>query len=155
MAKNPKQVTIEGAQILFRNFEGKEGQYNRKGDRNFACILPTEELAEEMLHDGWNVKYLKAREEGDAEVPYIQITVNFQNKPPRIVMIAGGVRTNLTEDTVEVLDWADIANVDLIFNAYEWEVNGKSGIKAYLKTMFVTVEEDDLERKYSSEYADD
>jgi len=147
MGKNA--VTIEGAQIIFRNFEGKEGQYNRKGDRNFAVIIPTEEFAEQLLRDGWNVKYLQPREEGDVPTPYLQISVNFHNKPPRIVMITSTARTNLTEETVEVLDWADIATVDMIFNAYEWEVNGKSGVKAYLKTLYVTAEEDDLERKYA------
>lgn len=144
-----KQVTIEGAQLLFRNFEGKEGQYNQEGSRNFACIIPTEELAEALLRDGWNIKYLNPRDEGDEPTPYIQIAVNYQNKPPRVVMIAGGVRTALDEKSVAVLDWADMANVDLIFNAYEWEVNGKTGTKAYLKTMFVTVMEDEIERKYA------
>jgi hypothetical protein len=55
-------VLMEGVRIIFRNFAGKEGQYNREGDRNFGVILP-DDVAQQMLADGWNVKYLKPREE--------------------------------------------------------------------------------------------
>lgn len=144
----PEKVMIEGASIIFRNFEGKESQYNTKGQRNFAVILD-ENNAEKLLREGWNVKRLNPQEEGDIPVPYIPVAVNFKNRPPRIVMISSSSRTNLNEDTVEVLDWADIRNVDLIFNAYNWEVGDKVGKKAYLKSMYVTIEEDELERKYA------
>lgn len=152
--KPPASVTFENAQLIFRNFEGKEGQYNRKGDRNFAIIIPTEELAQQMLQDGWNVKYLNPREEGDDPTPYLQIAVNFQNKPPKIITITSSTRTVLNEETVELLDWAEFSNVDLIFNAYEWEVNGKKGIKAYLKSMYAVLEEDELDLKYAVEDSD-
>jgi hypothetical protein len=148
MAKDSKQIVIEGAKLIFKNFEGKEGPFNMKGSRNFSVVLPPE-YAEQLLQDGWNVKFLEPREEGDTPTPYLGVAVNFQNRPPRVVMISGTRRTNLTEKTVEVLDWADISNVDLIITPYEWTVNDKSGIKAYLKSLYVTIEEDELERKYA------
>ncbi len=64
-------------------------------------------------------------------------------------MITSTSRTHLDESSVPVLDWAEIQTADLIARAYEWEVNGKSGIKAYLQSLFVTIEEDALERKYA------
>jgi len=141
-------VTIEGARIVFRNFAGEEGQYNRKGDRNFAVLLDPD-VAEEMAKDGWNIKTLRAREEDEEPQPYVQVSVSYKGRPPRIVMVTSKGRTTIPEDQVEVLDWVDIANVDLILNPYQWAVSGKTGVKAYLKSMFVTIEEDELERKYS------
>ncbi len=142
-----KTFMVEDARIIFRNFEGKEGQYNRAGDRNFAVILD-DETAVQMLEDGWNVKYLNAQDEGDEDTPYISVSVSFKNRPPRVVLVTSSSRTNLTEDNIEILDWADIKLVDLVCRGYEWVVGDKSGTKAYLKTMFVTIEEDELEKKY-------
>lgn len=144
-------VLMEGVRIVFRNFAGKEGQYNREGDRNFAVLLD-DRVAEEMARDGWNVKWLKPREdaeEGETPQAYLQVSVNFKGRPPRIVLITSRGRTNLDEDSIEMLDWADIQNVDLIVRPYEWSVNGKTGIKAYLQSIYVTIEEDALERKYA------
>lgn len=147
---NPKlsNITIEDARLVFRNFSGKEGQYNREGDRNFAVILP-DALAEEMGTGGWNIKYLKPRDEDDQPTPYVQVTVGYKGKPPRVVMISSRGRTNLGEEDVNVLDWAEIEKADLIIRPYEWVVNGKTGIKAYLQSLFITISEDELELKYA------
>jgi len=149
MPAQDNTVLMEGVRIIFRNFAGKEGQYNREGDRNFAVLLD-EKVAKAMDEDGWNVKMLRPRTEEEGEEPqaYLPISVNFKGRPPRIVMITSRGRTHLDEDTVESLDWADIINVDLIVRPYEWVVNDKSGIKAYLQALYVTIEEDPLEIKY-------
>lgn len=146
--KDVGNILFEGARIIFRNFAGVEGQFNREGDRNFCLLLAPEDAAQ-MLNDGWNVKYLRPREEGDEPQPYIQVSVSYKNRPPKIRMITSRGQTDLPEDLISVLDWAEIANVDLIVNPYSWSVNGKSGIKAYLKTLYVTIAEDELERKYA------
>lgn len=148
MVDEAKTFMIEDAQLVFRNFSGAEGQYNRAGDRNFGVILD-EKIAKVMLKDGWNVKMLASREEGEPDTPYIQVAVGFKVRPPKIVMITSVSRTYLNEDSVGVLDWADVQTCDLIARAYEWDVNGKQGIKAYLQSMFITIEEDALERKYA------
>jgi len=141
-------VVLEGVRIVFRNFAGKEGQYNREGDRNFGVLLD-EDVATAMAKDGWNVKWLKAREEDESEQAYLSVTVGYKGRPPRVAMITSRGRTALSEDEIEVLDWVDIENVDLIVRPYEWVVNGKTGIKAYLKSIFVKINEDALELKYA------
>lgn len=148
MADNAKTVKVEDARLIFRNFQGKEGQYNREGDRSFAVVLPAD-VASEMLADGWNVRELAAREDGDEPTPYVSVSVSFDNRPPRVVLLTSTTRTQLDDKSIDVLDWADIRLADLIIRGYEWTVNGKQGVKAYLQTLFVTIEEDELEAKYN------
>lgn len=140
---------VEDAQLLFRNFSGRESQYNREGDRNF-CVVLDPQTAERMEADGWNIKQTKGdEEEGEPGTFYIQIGVGFKFKAPTIWVITESSRTRYNEDLVGTLDWAEIKTCDLIARAYHWDVGGKSGIKAYLKSMYITIEEDALERKYA------
>lgn len=152
MANDNSTVLMEGVQIVFRNFTGKEQQYNKEGDRNFAVLLD-ETIAKMMAEDGWNVKWLRPREgdEGDdtEEQPYLPVSIRFDVFPPNVTLITSRNRTHLDESTIEMLDYAEITNVDLIVRPYTWTVNGKVGIKAYVKTMFVTIEEDELVKKYA------
>lgn len=55
----------------------------------------------------------------------------------------------MDEESIDVLDWADIKTADLIARGYDWAVNDKTGTKAYLQSLFVTIEEDALEQKYA------
>jgi hypothetical protein len=147
MADEAKQIVVENARLLFMNFKGKEGPYNREGDRNFNLVLDPA-TAEQMLEDGWNIKYLKARDEGDEPTPMVEVAVSFKNRPPRVIILTKTSRTQLDEGSVEIVDHLDIVNVDLVVRGYEWAVNDKTGVKAYLQSMFITIQEDPLEAKY-------
>lgn len=144
-----KNLAIENARILFRNFSGKPGRFNNEGNRNFCVVIEDSHLASALVRDGWNVRYLKPRSEDEEPQPYLQVAVRFDNFPPKIVLITSNGKTILEEGEVNILDWADIENVDLIINPSHYNVNGKEGIKAYLKSMYVTIEEDEFEQKYS------
>jgi hypothetical protein len=145
MVKN--NIVIEGARIGFRNFSGKEGQYNAAGRRNFCVFLETE-LANTLQDDGWNVRWLQPRDEMEDQQGYLPVEVSFKNKPPKIVMISHNGKRNIDEESIPILDWIEIAEVDLIINPYNWSVSNKSGVKAYLKSMYITLVEDEFERKY-------
>jgi hypothetical protein len=149
MSRNDKNRIIEDVTIAFRNFEGKEDTYNRAGDRNFAILLD-EDLAAEMERDGWNVKHLKAREDDETPQAYIQVAVSYKARPPKIGMVTSKGLTYLGEDEVEMLDWVDIETADVTLNPYEWAVNGKTGVKAYLQSLFIKIEEDYLQQKWTA-----
>lgn len=149
MAEKKIFKDVKSGAIRFRNFSGKEGKFNKEGDRNF-CILLDPESADKMISEGWNVRFLNPRDDGDEPTPYIQVKVGFGGKgrPPKIVMISKRGQTQIGEDEVNILDWAEIDFADIAINPYHYTVNGKSGVKAYLKTMYVTIVEDEFEDQY-------
>lgn len=142
-----ENIVVENARIAFRNFSGKEGRFNPEGRRNF-CVFLDKEVAEKLEGDGWNIRWLEPRDPDEEKQAYLQVTVSYDNVPPKIVLITSHGKTVLDEETVGSLDWAEISSVDLVINPYNWNVNGKSGVKAYVKSMYVTITEDPFEEKY-------
>lgn len=141
---------IDNARITFRNFEGKPGQYNAAGQRNFHIVLP-EDVAQALIEDGFNVKSRPPREEGDSPFYHLKVNVKMDsNIPPKIYVVTSKGRRQLTEDMLQMVDWADFANIDLIFSRYkrDWG-DGRVTVTAYLQTFFGTIREDELELRYA------
>lgn len=148
MAGRDQNVTVRDARIIFKNFTGKEGMYNRAGDRNFAVILD-EDIAERLLGDNWNVKRMKPNEDGQ-ETPYLGVAVSYKGRPPTAVLISSKGRTILDESTINILDRVDIERCDLVFAPYDWKMpSGATGRKAYLQSIYVTMYEDELALEYN------
>lgn len=146
--KRLEPVSLFGVDIIYRNFEGREGQYNREGSRNFSVVLP-EDVADQMAADGWNVRCKVSKEEDGSKLCTLPVEVSYKNRPPRVVMITSRGRQTLTEPELVLLDWADIKTVDVTINPYSWSVNGNEGVKAYAKNLFITIIEDAVELKYA------
>lgn len=145
---------MENARLIFRNFEGREGDYNRKGDRNFGLVIDDKELVEQLIEDGWNVKSFVPKNNDDYDdepetVYWLPVTVRYDNVPPKVVLVTRRKKTKLDEDNINTIDYANIEKADLTVTPYEWTVNGKSGIKAYLQTMYVKIIEDEFADKYA------
>jgi hypothetical protein len=142
---------MEGVRIVRRNFTGLEAQFNPPGQRNFLVLLP-DNVAADMEADGWNVKYLQPKEdEVDGKPqPFLKVKVNFEvDNPPQLVLVTERGKTKLTKDEMLLLDFAEIINVDLIVSPYNWDVSGKTGVTAYLKKGYFTIQEDALDVKYA------
>ena len=147
MSTGVNPITIKNAKIIYRNFKGEGSAFNPKGKRNFSVVL--------------KIKPLKQRDEDDEPAWQMPVEVKFRDmqgnevRPPEVYICTypnGKLKkTRLTEDTIGTLDFAEIANVDLIVRPYEWEMNGNTGVKAYLKAMYVTVVEDELAEMYADE----
>lgn len=147
--ENLEPIILEDVRLLFRNFSGEADRFNAAGNRKFNIALD-EENARRMAKDGWNVRWLPPREEGDPEQPVLKVVVKYGGKgrPPHVVLITSKGKTNLTEDTIGLLDWAQIINVDCKIRPWAYDIGGRQGIAAYLQSIYVTIDEDALERKY-------
>lgn len=143
-------LQIDDARIIFRNFAGKEDKYNREGDRNFALLIPDREIADQLVDEGWNVKIKPGRDEDDDEFIYLPVTVKFNDRGPNCYLISGRAERRLTEESVGIIDDIDISSVNLDIRPYDWEVNGKTGRKAYLSSIEVFQEIDRFGAKYQN-----
>ena len=147
-----ENIKIEGARLMFRNFQGKASQFNAEGDRNFAVQIDAE-LAERLKDDGWNVKYLRPRQDDPEQhfQPYLNVKVRYGNIPPIAVLINSRGKKRLTEETIDQLDWTMIKNCDVVIRPYNYPaLNGRpAGVSAYLKSIYVTIMEDELDEKYA------
>lgn len=149
--KQVDNIVIENAHIMFRNFSGEETKFNRAGDRNFCVIIDDPEMAKTLSEDGWNIRVLRPRDESEEPRYYLQVKVKFGNVPPHMYMIAGKTKTPLDEESVGALDYADLKTCDLIIRPYNYDVNGKTGISAYLKSGYFVIEQDAFAAKYAEE----
>lgn len=142
------KLVIENAKLIFRNFAGQPSQFNPEGKRNFCVLLDTD-TANRLKLEGWNVRWTEGHAEGDEPQAYMQVAVSFDNYPPSIMLVTSKNKSLMKQEEVAMLDWAEIETADIIIRPYSWEVNGNKGIKAYLKSMYVKIEEDAFSEKYS------
>lgn len=146
-----ENITIENARIIFRNFSGNPDKFNPQGGkRGFSVVIEDPKMAEDLAKEGWNVKAFKAKddEEGDPG-HFLQVKVLYSERSnPHIYLCTKKKKTLLDKETVKSIDYADISSVDLVIRPYEYDVNGKHGISAYVKTMYVNVVEDEFADKY-------
>lgn len=154
----PRHVLqIDNASICFKNFRGEGGKFNKEGDRNFALIIPDEEMAEALMNDAnqygasWNVKIKPPREEGDTPFIYLPVKVKFNDKGPMVYLQSGRNRVKLDQDSISMLDDIDIASVDLDIRPYDNEINGRPFRAAYLQSMCVTQDIDRFAERFASE----
>lgn len=138
-------LQIDDARIIYRNFAGRGDKYNREGDRNFAVVIPDEEMAAQLTDLGWNVKIKPPREDGDAPFMYLPVKVKFNDRGPNVYLKTGDRQNKLDEESIGLLDNIDIIGVDLDIRPYDWGPIGpdqKYGRTAYLQSIRVVQDVD-------------
>lgn len=153
--------TIQNARILWPNFSGAGDKYNTEGDRNFNLHL-TREQADELAAAGWNVKckYPRPEENTDEQEErcVLKVTVKFRDRqgelrknPPQINMIGNRSRnrTMMGEDLAGLLDGCEIVEADISFVPYFWDTATGIGVSAYLRKLYVVIQEDELDEKWA------
>ena len=131
-------LQIDDARIVYRNFSGVGSKFNREGDRNFAVVIPDEELAMRLKDEGWNVKIKDPRDEGDSPFMYLPVKIKFNDRGPIFHLRTGKNQIKLDEESIGCLDRIDILAADMDLRPYDWDVNGKTGRTAYLQSIRVT-----------------
>lgn len=144
-------LNIDEAAIIYRNFAGRGDKFNREGDRNFALIIPTKELADRLINDGWNVKVKPPRDDQETPFMYLPVKIKFNDRGPNCYLVTAGRANRLDEESIGILDDVDILNVNLDIRPYDWEVNGKTGRTAYLQGIEVTQRVDRFAARYAEE----
>lgn len=150
MSETIENIKIKGAKILFRNFSGKPDKFNANGEKNFVLLIPFE-LEQDLIKDGWNIKHLKPRDEDEAPQPYLPVAVSYKNERylPIVKLITKRGIALLNDDTISNLDSVEIKKIDIVVRPRIWQKStGESGVKAYVKTMYVTAEEDEFANDY-------
>lgn len=142
-------IRIEGARIILRDFSGKKfGESNR----TFGVLLD-DDKANILKEDGWGIKYLRPREDDPTQYsqPWLKVKVSYKAYEPEIWVITERGKKMLNEVTVGQLDWARIKDCDVVISPYNYPAMAghPAGVSAYVKSMFVTIDEDPFDIKYS------
>ena len=135
-------VTLNNVGIIFPNFAGRSDQYNKTGIRNFSVTI-SNDTAEAMLADGFNVKFPKPNPEidpdDDRRLPTLNITVSKDHDiipyGIRIFLVDGENEQRVDNTNLDMLDGLDIDYANVKFSVYDWSVNGTSGRKPYLQSL--------------------
>ena len=155
-------IEINNARVIYRNFAGRGDKYNREGDRNFAVVIPNEELKDALVNDlnkygvGWNVKIKPGRDEDEAPFMYLQVKVKYskndrgETRGPDVYLKSGNAVNRLTEDMVDMLDEIDIESVDLDVRPYDDIISGKPFRAAYLQSIWVTQKVDRFAERFAA-----
>lgn len=157
----PMQFRMDDAQFvpwpINPNFSGRPTMFKDAGERSFQVYVD-KESADKLALDGWPVKCkLPTDEDPDMEpFCFIKVNVKYRDRKgdkivpaPRIVVHSSKGEMEITEQTVDTLDDLRIKQIDFIAQSYNYNVNGKTGINAYLKTAHIVLDEDELDLKYA------
>lgn len=146
-----EDIEIENAEVKwgFSHFDGREDTYNDAGDHNFTIILP-EKQAKELMAEGWNVRTLEGREEGDPPEYLLKIKISYKYEPPKVYIIKGERKFRADEIDLSDIKRSTCLQLDVVITPSRWVHGRDSGITAYAKELYAKIKES----RFSQAYAD-
>ena len=145
---------VIGKQIIYRNFDGvPRGKYDKEGEKYFNVVLDDIDFAKQLRDDGWTVTIKEPNEEYAKPFAHMKVKVRYDNLPPIIHLIAGDSNVVLDEEAAAMLTHAEIVKADMVINPSSYINPSRTGIAAYLRSMYVEIENDPLEAKYRKRFA--
>ena len=157
------EIVIYDAQIgrgSYRNFEGRSGEYNSQGSRNFVVFLD-EEFAREIEAKGAPVVWKPDKYNEGSLRAQMKVHVKYSDRygnpltPPKIILMSKKNRTPLDEEDIKMLDRADISRWDLILTMYKNKGNMGPDNSVSLDTLYAKLNENELDAMYSEESEED
>lgn len=146
-------LSVENARIIWTNFSGRPTKFNAAGGKRTFNLVLDRDTADTLAADGWNIREIEPRNEGDEPMYVTEITVGFGQFPPKVYLIDGYTKRMqpLDEETIAQLDNIDIENVDVMVRPYNHGVANSRGttVKGYVKSLYVTQDNSDFNGKYA------
>jgi len=146
-----EDLEVENAEVkwAFSHFDGRQDTFNDEGDHNFTLIIP-EDQARELLAEGWNVRTMEGREEGDPLEYLLKVKISYRFEAPKIYLIKGKRKFRADESDLADIKRSTCEQLDVIVSPSPWVHGRESGITAYVKEMYAKVKES----RFSANYAD-
>ena len=151
MANKVNDINIYDGEIAYSNFSGRPTQFNPNGGvRTVTFVIPPD-IADSLIADGWHIRE-QIFDDGTSRF-LLEAKITFktrtgQIRDPKIFIIRNDGVIHITEDTVSTLDRMEIVNAEAVIGPFYWDWGGKSGITAYVNSLYITVKENPIDEKY-------
>ncbi len=156
MAETEQQNWIDDLEIAnanvkwgFSHFDGRADTFNDEGDHNFTLIL-SEEQAQELMNEGWNIRTMDGREDGDPPEYLLKVKISYRFEAPKIYIIKGTRKFRADETDLADIKRSTCDQLDVIITPSRWVHGRESGVTAYVKEMYAKIRES----RFSAAYAD-
>lgn len=158
-------LIFENAQVLFPNFSGREGRYNREGNRCFSVMVtdaegkPDADLAMQLKEEGWNIRERIINNEPTGEFYINGVNINYDYYiKPIIHYISNGNEIELTPELLDSgiagqLDGRGAERYDISIRPRVWERNDGTfgGVKGYVDEMRIFARKSLFSSRYDAE----
>lgn len=176
MAITRNLLEIENAQVLFKNFSGREKTalvrgsqrvVNEEGKKNFNVLLDPEksdiywngekvtnpDFGQELANLGFNVSVRPGKEDGEPAQYRLPVHIAFDTITPEIYLVTGNHKVQLDNDSIGCLDGADIISADLSINNGRSYIgnDGQEKVKAWCNKAYFCIAQSRFDSKYDFE----